>query len=68
MFIVEAQRNCGGEIGVNPLWFKRDAMIYFEPHKVGEITFQSDGRRWRYEHHQRPDVGRVRKEPRHSNC
>jgi len=33
MFIVEAQRNCGGEIGVNPLWFKRDAMIYFEPHK-----------------------------------
>ena len=31
MFVVEAQRNCGGWIGSMPLNFERSAMIFFEP-------------------------------------
>ena len=43
MFIVEAQRNCGGEIG-KILWFKRDAMIYFEPQRLERLRFHwTDG-------------------------
>jgi twinkle protein len=30
MFVVEAQRNCGGWVGTTNLWYRRDAMIYFE--------------------------------------
>ncbi len=30
LFIVEAQRNCGGWVGSVPLFFKRGAMLYYE--------------------------------------
>ena len=31
MFVVEAQRNCGGWIGSVPFYYERSAMIFFEP-------------------------------------
>ena len=31
LFIVEAQRNCGGWVGTTQLFYERSAMIYFEP-------------------------------------
>ncbi len=31
LFIVEAQRNCGGWVGTTQLYYERSAMIYFEP-------------------------------------
>lgn len=31
LFIVEAQRNCGGWVGMTQLNYRRDAMTYFEP-------------------------------------
>lgn len=30
LFVVEAQRNCGGWVGTVPLWFQRSAMIFRE--------------------------------------
>ena len=30
LFIVEAQRNCGGWIGATQLWYERDTMLYYE--------------------------------------
>jgi twinkle protein len=30
MFVVEAQRNCGGWIGNVPLWYERKSMLYYE--------------------------------------
>lgn len=31
LFVVEAQRNCGGWVGTTQLYYERSAMIYFEP-------------------------------------
>lgn len=31
LFVVEAQRNCGGWVGTTQLFYERSAMIYFEP-------------------------------------
>lgn len=30
LFIIEAQRNCGGWIGATQLWYERDSMLYYE--------------------------------------
>lgn len=33
LFIVEAQRNCGGWIGATQLWYQRNSMLYYENHR-----------------------------------
>lgn len=33
LFIVEAQRNCGGWIGATQLWYQRESMLYYELHR-----------------------------------